>query len=296
GCEAYVHLLNRTEWNSVPSVIQLHGPIVMFAHALGWPEPDSEFYRVARLMEETCLRLADGIYSSSRCSADWCAKYYGLDTQSIPVLHTGVDTATFRPLPIPKQTRPTIAFVGRIERNKGVDRLVEAGCKLADEFPELRIQVIGRGSPKVVAELSRTANAAGHPDLIEFPGYISREELPEYLSRAHVFAAPSVYEGGPGFVYLEAMACGLPVIACQGSGAAEVIDDGETGFLVEPGNEKSLYQALARLLRDETLRNRMGRCARNYVEREANSEECLSRLESFYCHVVERCRRTPEHV
>jgi glycosyltransferase involved in cell wall biosynthesis len=296
GGEGYIHLLNQTDWNRIPSVIHLHGPVVMFAHTIGWPDAASEFFRTARIMEETCLRLADTVFSSSRCSAEWCARHYGLDAESIPVLHTGVDTRVFRPLGVPKAKRPTIVFVGRIEQNKGVGILVEAGCRLAASFPDLRVQLIGKGSRAAIDELVDAATAAGHPDLIEPLGYIARDQLPEYLSRAHVFAAPSVYEGGPGFVYLEAMACGLPVIACSGSGATEIVEHGETGLLVRPHEVESLHGALSNLLSDAELRTRIGDRASEYVQREANSEDCLRRLESFYCEVIESCRISPEHV
>src|ERR1043166_6960952 len=120
GAEAYVHLLNRTEWNYVRTVIHLHGPLVMFGHKLGWPDMDSEFYRVGTAMEGTCLRLADAVFSSSHCSAEGCAREYGLNRQAIPVLHTGVDTKLFSPRATPKPERPTIVFAGKLVRNKGV--------------------------------------------------------------------------------------------------------------------------------------------------------------------------------
>jgi glycosyltransferase involved in cell wall biosynthesis len=290
GCEAYIHLLNRTESDAIPTVIHLHGPIVMFAHAIGWPNPDSEFYRVARTMEETCLRLADAVYSSSHCSLDWCARHYQLDRASVPVLHTGVDTSLFRPMAVQKSFRPTIAFVGRLENNKGAHSLVEAGCRLVTAFPDLRIQFFGRGNPNVVRDLSASVASAGCPQLIEMPGFIARERLPACLSRAHIFAAPSDYEGGPGFVYLEAMACGLPVIACSGSGASEVIEPGVTGFLVPPRDVTALTDVLWRLLSDDALRNDMGHQARKYVEREADSNDCRQRIEDFYREVAQRCR------
>ena len=92
------------------------------------------------------------------------------------------------------------------------------------------------------------------------------------------------------------MACGLPVIACQGSGVSDVVEDGVTGFLVPPRDVDSLHDALDRLLSDENMRKTMGRCARDYVEREANTDECLDRLESFYGDVVQKCQRSPEYV
>jgi glycosyltransferase involved in cell wall biosynthesis len=295
GSEAYVHLLNRTESNRFPTVIHLHGPIVMFAHAIGWPDANSEFFRVARMMEETCLRLADAVFSSSRCSAEWCARHYKLDATLIPVLHMGVDTALFRPTSAIKDERPTIVFVGRIERNKGVELLVDAGCRLAADYPDLHIRLIGRENSNVVRELARKARAAGRPDLIDLSGFVARPQLPEQLSRGHIFAAPSEYEGGPGFVYLEAMACGLPVVACDGNGVSEVVENGVTGLLVPPRDVESLHKALARLLSDETMRMEMGHRAREYVLREADSDECLVRLESFYSDVVQKCRRLPHY-
>jgi glycogen synthase len=295
GCEAYVHLLNRSKSNPLPTVIHLHGPIVMFADAIGWPDPNTEFYRVARMMEETCLRLADAVISSSRCSAQWCARHYKLDAASIPVMHTGIDTTLFQPVPVKKEQRPTIIFVGRIERNKGVDLLVRAGCRLAKKYPDLQIRLIGGGNPKVIGELRQKVKSEGHPDLLDLPGYVARERLPEYLSRAHLFAAPSEYEGGPGFVYLEAMACGLPVVACNGSGVSDVVENDVTGFLVPPRGLDALHDALDRLLSDESLRTKMGWRAREYVQREANSHDCLLRLEAFYSEVAQRCHRSPAY-
>ena len=176
-------------------------------------------------------------------------------------MHTGIDTSLFRPMPVKKNTRPTMVFVGRIEANKGVDLLVDAGCRLAQSFPELRLQLLGRGSEKTVRGLVERAAAAGHPNMIELPGYVERKQLPEYLSRADVFAAPSDYEGGPGFVLLEAMSCGLPVVACEGSGVSETIEHGVTGCLVPPRDVDALYDSLKSLLADQTLRLEMGQRA-----------------------------------
>jgi glycosyltransferase involved in cell wall biosynthesis len=285
GCEAYVHLLNRTEWQHVRTVIHLHGPLVMFAHAIGWPTIDSEFYRVGTQMEATCLRLADAVFSSSACSAEWCARHYGLPRERIPVIHAGIDTRLFATRDVRKAERPTILFVGSIVRNKGVDFLVDAACRLAAEIPDLRVRLIGRGEPELIEQLR--ARAAPLPDLLEFPGYIANEELATELSRAHVFAAPSVYEGGPGFVYLEAMACGLPVVGCAGSGAGEVVTDGETGLLVPPGDAGALTNVLRRLLTDSTLRDKLGARARMYVQAEASSDVCARRIEALYRAVVD---------
>ena len=286
GAEGYVHLLNQTEWNRIPSAIHLHGPLVMFAHTMGWPDMESEFYRTGTVMEGTCLRLADAVFSSSHCSADWCAKHHGLKRESIPVIHTGVDTALFAPRPVPKAERPTILFAGKLAANKGVKLLVESACELAREFPGLHLRLLGRSEPKLAGDLQSRAQAAGLPDLLDLPGFVDRAELPEHYSRAHIFAAPSQYEGGPGFVYLEAMACGLPVIACEGSGAAEAVRHGETGLLVPPQDVPTLTAALLSLLNDPARRQKMGESARRFVLAEADSRACVKRIEAFYGAVV----------
>jgi len=281
AAEGYVYLLNRTEWNHLPAVIQLHGPLVMFAHTMNWPDKDSEFYRVGTHMEATCVRLADAIFSSSACTVDWCIRHYGLKPGNIPIIHTGVDTRHFYPRPVPKPDRPTIIFVGHIVRNKGVRQLVQAALKIAPHHPGLRVRLLGRGDDALIEHLTREAG-----DLLEVGGYVTRQDLPDQLSRAHVFAGPSLYEGGPGLTYLEAMACGLPVIACSGSGASEVVLHEKTGLLVPPDDVDTLATALDRVLTDTVYRETLGANARQYVVETADSEHCLTRLEEFYRSVI----------
>lgn len=288
ACESYSHLLNQTQWNRIPTVIQLHGPLIMLARTLGWPDPDSEFFRAGMQMEATTLRLANAVYSSSACSADWCAREYGLDRKSIPVLHTGIDLQLFHALPLSKAAHPTIIFVGKMVRNKGVEILVDAACNLARDFPDLRLRLLGGGEDQVKTLVRQKVSDHGLERMLDMPGYVDRKSLPEHLSRAHIFAAPSRYEGGPGFVYLEAMACGLPVIGCQGSGAAEVIRDGETGFLVPPGDAAALEAALRNLLEDGSRRAAMGKHAQEYVGLTADSRNCVASIAAFYQQVIDQ--------
>jgi glycosyltransferase involved in cell wall biosynthesis len=177
-------------------------------------------------------------------------------------------------------------FVGKITRNKGVNLLLEAACRLSGQFPNLRLVIIGQGEREVVAELRSIARRNAAEDMLELRGYVHRDELPGHLAEAHVFAAPSIYEGGPGLVYLEAMACGLPVVACSGSGASEVVEHNQNGFLIPPLDVEALTGALRRLLADNELREQMGTRARRSVVAEGDSRVCLDRLESFYRQVA----------
>jgi glycosyltransferase involved in cell wall biosynthesis len=278
--EGYIHLLNRPEINRLPTVVQLHGPLAMFTHETGWPAVDSELYRAGTAMEGACLRMADGVYSSSAYSAQWCRRFYGLDRE-IPVLHTGVDTRQFAPQSEPKEQRPTVLFAGRISRNKGVDVLMEACCLLARDVPGLQLRLLGRDKDQLVDGFRARCAEMGFPQLLDWPGFVPREELPRQFHRAHVFAAPSRFEAGPGLVNLEAMACGLPIVVASGSGAGEVVCNGKTGLLVPPGDANSLASALGRLLTDAALRQTMGAAARRYAVEHADTTQCLRRIEAF---------------
>lgn len=286
GGEGYIHLLNQNEFHHIPSVIHLHGPMAMFGHALGWPELDSEFYRVGVEMEKTCLRLADAVFSSSQCSIDWCRKHYDLPHQNVPVIHTGVDTHLFSPQSGSEEARPTVVFVGRIAPNKGVELLLEACMRLLPEVPELQLRLIGTGNAEVVRRLTQKAP----PGLLDMPGFIAGPQLAREFRRAHVFAAPSVYEGGPGFVYLEAMACGLPAIGCSGSGVTEIIEQDVNGLLVPPNDVEALVAALRAVLLDPDKRHRLGAAAREFVLQNAERESCLDMIEQFFRSVVERLK------
>jgi len=288
AAEGYTYLLNRTEWKSVPVVVQLHGPLVMFGQVMGWPDMNSSFYKIGTQMEAACVQLADAVYSSSECSAQWVHKHYDQRRKNIPIIHLGVDTTAFAPQPVLKNNNATIIFIGKVVANKGISELVEAAINLRADFPRLKVRIIGGGEEKLIQLLKKRAHDAGVNDLLDFAGYKQKEELPVELSKAHVFAMPSHYEGGPGFSYLEAMSCGVPAIGCEGSGVEEIITSGKNGLLVPPKNAKALEDAIRTILKDERVMNDMSDEARKFALTHADSQKCLERLESFYLSVVKQ--------
>jgi glycosyltransferase involved in cell wall biosynthesis len=209
-----------------------------------------------------------------------------VECEAVEVIHTGINPQHFAPRDVPKEDRPTIVFVGKIVANKGVDVLVEAVCRLIIDIPDLQLRLIGSGEQDLIQKLQMQAASTGRSDILDVIGFVGQKDLPDHLSRAHVFAAPSFYEGGPGFVYLEAMACGLPVIACSGSGASEVVIPEENGLLVEPGDVEGLVEALRRLISSSSYREAMGGHARDYAVDHADSQKCLVQMERFYANVI----------
>ena len=288
GAEGYVHLLNQTPWNHIPSVVHIHGPLAMFTHTMSWPDINSELYRIGCQMESVSLKLADAVSASTRCSAAWCEKLYGIDSTNMPILYTGVDTSLFYPCEISKTDQPTIIFLGGVRKTKGVHLLVEAACNLIKKFPDLKVRILGSGEAAFIDSLRQIAIDAGAPELIEFAGQISREELPVHLSQAHFLVVPSFYEGGPGNVYLEAMACGIPAIGCSGSGVEGIVINMVNGLMITPGNIDELTHAMELLLEDGELRNKLGKYAREFILKEADSKVCIKNIESFYQSVCDQ--------
>jgi glycosyltransferase involved in cell wall biosynthesis len=145
---------------------------------------------------------------------------------AIDVVHCGVDADAFRPATAPRRanSRPTVLFVGNIAKNKGVITVVEAALRLQRQYPTLKLQIAGKPTP-LLQELRARPGADA---LIEPLGYVDRQTLPELLRQADVFCAPSDFEPGVANVYLEAMACGCPVIASTAGAAPEAITHGTT--------------------------------------------------------------------
>jgi glycosyltransferase involved in cell wall biosynthesis len=286
AAEGYTFFLNRTGWNYIPAVVQLHGPLVMFSSVMNWPTEGSSFYNVGTRMEATCIQLADAVYSSSQCSADWVRKYYDPKMTKIPTIHLGVDTKIFAPQSVKKNDHPTIIFVGKLVRNKGIVELIGAAIDLLEDFPDLRLRIVGGGEETFIKQLKRQAEDARALSLLDFAGYKQKEELPMELSKAHLFVLPSYYEGGPGFVFLEAMACGLPVIGCNGSGVEEIVTE-ENGTLVPPKDSNALSNAIKRILGDMNLLKCLGENARQHVLNSADSADNIKKVEKFYLDVVE---------
>ena len=284
GGELFVHLLNR-EVSSPRVTVHLQGPLIMLSRALGWPAEDSLLFRVGTLMEQTSVQLADAVYSSSATSARWCSEHYGL-TGEVPVMHSGIDTDLFRPADVVKPDRPTVIFVGKIGSSKGADLLVDAAISIAHDVPDLHVKLFGTSVGDQAEGLRQKASDAGFPDLVELGGYLSRVDMPMELSRADVFAAPSPYEGGPGFVYLEAMACGLPVIACSGSGIEEIVTHGQNGLLIPPDDVVALTEALTELIAEADEREALGRRARDYARSRMDSKHLVEDIGRFFGSVV----------
>lgn len=175
---------------------------------------------------------------------------------------------------------PVIGFVGRLTRDKGIVDLHEAFLRLLDEFPDLRLVLIGwpeEGDP-VPAEIWQSIEQ--HPQIIR-TGAIKDPAL--YYGLFDVFVFPSYREGFPN-VPMEAAAAGVPVVGYQATGTLDAVRDGVTGTLVPLQDSAALAEATASYLRNPLLRRRHGEAGRNRVLRDFRREDIWQALSDLYGH------------
>jgi len=167
-----------------------------------------------------------------------------------------------------------LLFVGRLRIRKGVEVLLYAMRRLLDREIAPRLLIVGSGEHG--ARLRKVVAKLGLESCVEFLGSCPPERIPQIMAHARALVVPSIYEGMP-LVILEAMAAGKPVVASRVSGIPEVVEDGETGWLVPPENIDALVEVLTEIGEKPTEAKRRGRCGRERVEALATPAKAAGR-------------------
>ena len=211
---------------------------------------------------------ADRVMVPSRYSAGIATALYGVAESRMAVVPEPIDLAEWRrrfaATPARGRAgRPTVLTVARFYPRKRVDDLLEAAALLRTRIDDVQFRIIGEGpeGPRLRALHQRLALG----DTVVFLGHVDRDTLALEYSWACCFCLPTVQEGF-GLVFAEAMAAGLPVVACRAAAVPEVVRDGETGLLVPTRSPVALAAALERVLTDEGMRKEMGMAGRTRVE------------------------------
>lgn len=170
-----------------------------------------------------------------------------------------------------------MTMVGTFKRQKGHRYLIEAADPVSSCFPGLRILLVGDG--ELAGEIRSQVEAAGIGDRVRFLG--SRRDIPEILAASDSFVLPSLWEGLP-VALVEAMASRLPVIATAVSGTRQVVIDGETGWVVPPGDPQALTDAVAQLLSNPARARAMAAAGRDRVARSFSAVGQAQRLAQLF--------------
>lgn len=234
-----------------------------------------------RQLTRFVLEKADCVCATSealRCET----KKYTRNELGIVLTPFGVDLKTFRPA---TRTRAvdspvTIGTVKLLEPVYGIEYLIRAFALISAKYPRVRLVIAGGGS--LIGALRALASKLNLTDVITFTGQVPHQEVPNFLNEMDIFVIPSVGQESFGVVALEASATGLPVIASDVGGLNEVVVDGETGFLVPPGDCEAISEKIAILIEHPGLRHELGQNGIEFVRRRYGWTENASIMESLY--------------
>ena len=250
---------------------------------------DSIAYLYTTLLGRHILKAADGIRILSSGAQSYLVNT-GIKEDDICFIPRGVDTDMFKPDNTANDlfrhsvgVDPgdfVVLYVGRFDRVKGVDYLLEAVKMICSEHERIKLILVGDGN------LKEYYHKISEPirDAVTFAGF--RSDVPKFMNLADVVVLPSLSEGCPNVV-LEAMACGTPVIASRVGAVPDIIENDKIGVIVEPKDVMGLKVALMRLIKDRGLVKKMGERGREHIERYFTWDVVCERLEGFYGGMVE---------
>lgn len=261
--------LRLHRWLKLPYVIYAYGNEVLCAMRSNCPR-----LRLA-------LHQADRVLACSHFTAE-LVQNAGVSPDRIEIVHPGCEVDQFRPLPPRMDLRKkllgaqyrnrVILTVGNLVTRKGHDMVIRALPLLRARVPDVTYLIVGDGPHR--EELETLAVTVGVRDRVIFAGRAAAEDLPDLYALSDVFVMPSRDQletddvEGFGIVFLEASACGKPVVGGRSGGVSDAIVDGVTGFLVDPRDPEAIADMLARLLLDSDLAIRLGQHGRSRVVRD----------------------------
>lgn len=267
----------------LPLIVRAHSPLFEVAKTQGWTW--NEDLRMCAELEGVLMRHASLVTGSTHAILDLIDSRYPI-ANKCAVVPLGLDIPGCEGRPGVEPAEARVLFVGRLEPRKGIRTLLDAIPIVDAAVPGVRFDIVGRdcGGPEGTswkewwennhASLVKTAN-------VRFHGEVTDVQLAKFYESCSIFVAPSAYESF-GLIYVEAMARGKPVVACNIGGVGEVVADGVTGLLAPPNDPSELAARLIRLLKDEELRIRLGEAGRaRYFEQFTASRMAQATLEIY---------------
>ncbi len=261
----------NSRWN-VPHLTMFHTLAALKQEAR--PEEQESWLR--REVEGQVMNAVDAVIAATEHERQHILDLYSAPASHLKVIPCGVDLEKFHPMPTAEARSrlglgpgPILLFVGRMEPLKGASLLLEAAGWLAAEgeaHRSMQLVMVG-GEPGGNPEedrLRRLARDLGIQDRVYFPGVISHAELPLYYNSADACVVPSYYESF-GLAALEALSCGVPVIAAPVGGLSSFLRDGHNAVLFDCHHPRSLAGAIRRLLTEPGLRARLAANSRHSI-------------------------------
>ncbi|MBU6281769.1 glycosyltransferase [bacterium] len=262
----------------------------------------SDDARMVGDLEQSFLEQADHLVANSLATVSALDRVYGIaeGARPVSVIPHGivpVDEDRVRPFPVERPpARPTVLYVGRLERRKGILDLFAAIPEVLRAHPMARFVIAGADNSR--NDGFQRSHGCDYPthfrrrhrgvaDSVEFLGTVTDERLEELYAECDLFVAPSLYESF-GLIYLEAMNFGKPVVGCRAGGIPEVVEDGVTGRLVEPGARSALAEAISSLLAQPRALRDLGLAGRARLLERFTHRQMAERFAELYRGVIDR--------
>jgi glycosyltransferase involved in cell wall biosynthesis len=246
-----------------------------------------DLYQIPPESFRTRAAKAAAVVTCCDANADYIETISADEPAPVRVIHHGVELDQFRPASGPAQRAdvPMLVSIGRMVEKKGFADLLHALHELATTGHSFRCRIYGDGPLR--GRLTELRDSLGLTTQVEFPGEQDREGILEALGEADVFLlTPIVTDDGdrdgiPN-VLVEAMACGLPVVATSAGGVGELVQEGVNGYLTEPGDVPGIAKGVAALLASHDLRSEMGGSARRTVEESYDVNAAARQLDELF--------------
>ena len=281
----------HVQWNSaVPSLALRSRSRRLFIAAHGrelvlepLPFPLNRVYNSIR---KRVLTAADGLFPVSHFTADLLRRI-GVSSERISVVHNGTDPTRFSPQDASRLSRQlgvsdrtVLLTVSRLVARKGIDTTLRALPRIVAAIPDLVYLIIGQGPD--LPRLQAIAREVGVTSRVKFLGAVADDRLGPHYNVCDVFVMPSRHEHpdveGFGIAFLEANACGKPVVGTRSGGIPDAVHDGETGLLVDQDDEDGLASALIYLLTHADVAQRFGQQGRDRVLAESTWDHIVAKL------------------
>lgn len=303
----YIHRLHRTRNRfispfvfciDIVKTVQRINPDIVHAQSLAIAVPSlitKKFYKIpyvvwgqgsdvylpeplTKMTSRTVMKNADSVIALTE---DMKQTMWSIYDRDIVVIPNGVELKEYTnetSVKVINDAGKRILFVGRLHQVKGVRYLLQAMKIVHKKMHDVQLILVGDGEEREHLEFL-TADLA-IKECVEFAGKVPHEKVQVYMNQAEVFVLPSLSEGFPVTI-IEAMACGLPIVATRVRGVSEIIEDGINGYLVDPKDPVQIARALLKILDNEYLRKEMS--SNNREEAKKYSwDEIAVKLEKTY--------------
>lgn len=266
-----------SQLSDIPFSFTIHGPTEL-EDPYGWAMDK----KIALSKFTVCISEYSRNFASKISDAQHDEKLF--------IIHCGVFPELYQARELEPTTGLKLVFVGRLDPVKGVPVLFDALEKVHQIRPDVTLEIVGGGTLKDMLE-DRAKTIPG----ITFHGYLSQDEVASKIEAADALVLPSYAEGLP-VVYMEALASSRPAIATDVAGVSELIVDGETGLLIEPGDSEQLTNAILKMVENPEKRRAMGLAGRQRVTEEFNIREEAKRMKTLYIHGTASSKRPDKYL